>query len=250
MKNFILIIQFLTRIPINISIDVKEEDFIKGVKFFPIVGLIIGIINALVYKGALLLLPSQIAIILTVLSNILITGALHIDGIADTCDGIFSARSKERMLEIMRDSRIGTNGAVAMFFDLALRIGILLSISEVQSIKVLVLSPILSRTFMVIVMYCSVYARAQGGLGNTFIGKVSFKDTLITVVIGVTLGFAILGYGVGIVIGVNLIVILLYKVYISSKIGGMTGDTLGASNEISEIVIFLVILIMERYMII
>lgn len=250
MKSFILMIQFLTRIPINISIDIKEENFIKGVKFFPIVGLIIGMINFLVYKAALVVLPIQIAVILAVLSNIMVTGALHLDGIADTCDGIFSARSRERMLEIMKDSRIGTNGAVAMFFDLALRIGILLSISEVHTAKAILLSPVLARTFMVILMYSSVYARSEGGLGNTFIGKVHLKDTFITAVIGIIMGVLIFGYSVGIIIGINLIVILLYKTYISSKIGGFTGDTLGASNEISEIVVFLVILILERYMVI
>lgn len=250
MKRFILTLQFLTRIPINISIDVKEEDFVKGVKFFPIVGLIIGLINAFVYTVSSAAVPPSAAVILAVLSNILVTGALHIDGLADTCDGIYSARSRDRMLEIMKDSRIGTNGVVAIFFDLALRISILLSIGEVHIIRLLLLAPVLSRTFMVLLMHYSVYARAEGGLGNIFIGKVSLKDTITTVIIGVIISLLLSGYGAVIIIVFNLLLIVLYKAYITSKLGGMTGDTLGAFNEITELAVIIILTVIERYVLI
>jgi adenosylcobinamide-GDP ribazoletransferase len=247
MKNFILTLQFLTRIPINVSLDVKEENFIKGVKFFPIVGLIIGLINLLVYMLCSAILHHNTAVILAVLSNIMITGALHIDGLADTCDGIFSARKRDRMLEIMKDSRIGTNGAVGIIFDLALRISLLLSINEVHIIKALLLSPVMSRTFMVVLMHYSVYARPEGGLGNMYIGKVGLKDTVITAITGVIISVSLLGYTGVIVIALNLFFILLYKIYITSKLGGMTGDTLGAGNEIIELSVIMIISIIERY---
>lgn len=247
MKSFILTLQFLTRIPINISVDVKEEDFIKGVRFFPIVGLIIGIINTIVYMLCSLIMPPQAAIVGTVLSNILITGALHIDGLADTCDGIFSSRSRDRMLEIMKDSRIGTNGAVAIFFDLALRIVLLLSINETQIIKTLIISPILSRTIMVVLMHYSVYARTEGGLGNLFIGKIGLKDMISTVIIAIFISSALFEYKIVLVIVSNLILMIIYKSYIYQKIGGMTGDTLGAGNEISELMVILAIYLVERY---
>jgi adenosylcobinamide-GDP ribazoletransferase len=247
MKSFILTLQFLTRIPINISVDVKEEDFIKGVKFFPIVGLIVGIINIIIYRLCSLIMPPQAAIVGTVLSNILITGALHIDGLADTCDGIFSSRSRDRMLEIMKDSRIGTNGAVAVFFDLALRIVLLLSINETHIIKTLIISPILSRTIMVVLMHYSVYARTEGGLGNIFIGKIGLKDTISTVIIAVIISSTLFGYKAILVMVLNLIIMIIYKSYIFKKIGGMTGDTLGAGNEISELLVILTIYLIGRY---
>lgn len=247
MKGFILTLQFLTRIPINISLDVKEEDFIKGVKFFPVIGLIIGLINLLAYMLCSAVLPHTAAVILAVLSNIMITGALHIDGLADTCDGIFSARKRDRMLEIMKDSRIGTNGAVGIFFDLALRISLLLSLNEIHIVKALVISPVLSRTFMVVLMHYSVYARAEGGLGNMYIGKVGLIDTVITVIICVIISVSLLGYTGAIIIALNLLFILLYKIYITSKLGGMTGDTLGAGNEIIELLAIMIISIIERY---
>lgn len=247
MKSFILTLQFLTRIPINISVDVKEEDFIKGVMFFPIVGLIVGIINIIIYRLCSLIMPPQAAIVGTVLSNILITGALHIDGLADTCDGIFSSRSRERMLEIMKDSRIGTNGAVAVFFDLALRIVLLLSINETHIIKTLIISPILSRTIMVVLMHYSVYARTEGGLGNIFIGKIGLKDTISTVIIAAIISSTLFGYKAILVMVLNLIIMIIYKSYIFKKIGGMTGDTLGAGNEISELLVILTIYLIGRY---
>lgn len=246
MKNFILMVQFLTRIPINVNLDVKEEDFRKGVIYFPLVGLIVGLINALTYVVIARLLSSTLAVVAVTLMNILITGAFHLDGIADTCDGIFSARKKDRMLEIMKDSQIGTNGAVAIFFDLALRIVMLYTINEAHVVKAIIVSSIIARTITVVLMRYSVYARPDGGLGNLFIGKISRNNIIITLVIGSLLSVFIMGYQVLMILAVTVLFGMLYKNYITSKIDGMTGDTLGASNELCEILVLLSVLIMER----
>ena len=246
MKNFILMVQFLTRIPINVNLDVKEEDFRKGVIYFPLVGLIVGLINALTYVVIARLLSSTLAVVAVSLMNILITGAFHLDGIADTCDGIFSARKKDRMLEIMKDSQIGTNGAVAIFFDLALRIVMLYTINEAHVVKAIIVSSIIARTITVVLMRYSVYARPDGGLGNLFIGKISRWNVIITLVIGSLLSTLIFGYEVLIILAVTVLFGMLFKNYITSKINGMTGDTLGASNELCEILVLLLVIIIER----
>ena len=129
MKIFILMIQFFTRIPINKELDIKREDFSKGIIYFPLVGLLVGCVNGLVYFMTSKVLGGWIPLIALLISNIFVTGALHLDGLADTCDGLFSARKKEKMLEIMRDSRIGTNGAIALFVSLLLKLS-LIHISE------------------------------------------------------------------------------------------------------------------------
>ncbi|MCJ7688103.1 MAG: adenosylcobinamide-GDP ribazoletransferase, partial [Clostridiaceae bacterium] len=150
MKKFILMIQFFTRIPINMEIDIKDDDFAKGIVYFPIVGLVIAIVNVLTYLLFAKVSTGLLPVVMAVLANVIITGALHVDGLADTCDGIYSARKKERMLEIMKDSRLGTNGAVAILFDLILRITILSSISEIHIIKVILVTTIISKTMVAV----------------------------------------------------------------------------------------------------
>lgn len=245
MKRFILILQFLTRIPVNLSIDVKEGDFGKGIVYFPIVGFIIGLLNLLVYLFISYFLREDIAKAFVVLFNVLVTGGLHLDGLADTCDGIFSARSKERMLEIMRDSRIGTNGSIAIFFDLFLRWILLNNLNSYQSMKVIVIAPIISRALMSLVIYKAPYARPGEGLGKLFIGHLNLSRTLITLIIGCGLSFAILKISAVIIIFFNIILVYLYRKYITKKIGGMTGDTLGAWNELSEIVVLMIFICLK-----
>ncbi|HYH01828.1 MAG TPA: adenosylcobinamide-GDP ribazoletransferase, partial [Bacillota bacterium] len=105
MKLFLIMLQFFTRIPLPLEVAVNPADFPRGVRYFPLVGLIIGFLDALVFWLLTLGLDKSIAVVGVVLFNSCLTGALHLDGLADTCDALFSARDRERMLEIMKDSR-------------------------------------------------------------------------------------------------------------------------------------------------
>lgn len=249
MKSLILAIQFLTRVPININIETKENSFADSVLWFPAVGLIIGAFNALVYLLMAKMLDGVLPIVIAVLANVCITGALHLDGLADTCDGIFSARKKERMLEIMKDSRIGTNGAIAVVFDILIRIAILLSISSDRVIWLIFAAPIASRALIPLLMKLSVYARAEGGMGGLFLGKQSWSRTLIAFAAGMMIVWLTLNaLGLAAFAGAML-AILIYRSYVYSKIQGMTGDTIGAGNEIAEIVFLLAAAIIWRQLI-
>ena len=106
-KGFILAIQFLTRIPINIPVDFNRENLSKTTFFYPLTGMIIGGIAGLVYYLASYI-NKDIASFLAVTTIIIVTGGLHLDGLGDTFDGFLSARDRERILDIMKDSRIGT----------------------------------------------------------------------------------------------------------------------------------------------
>lgn len=242
MKNFILMIQFLTRIPINIKVDVDDNSFIKGIVYFPLVGLIVGILNVLFYLLSIKFLPVPITAVLVTLFNVCLTGAFHLDGLSDTCDGIYSSRKRERMLEIMKDSRVGTNGVVAIFFDLALRIVLLASLNKADAIKALAVSAILSRTMIVLLSHISQYARKEGGLGNYYIGKINLKTTIIAILTSVILSSVILSWKAVFVVLPVILITFIYNIYIKSKIGGMTGDTLGAAVEFIEVLVFLIIL--------
>lgn len=248
MKLIILMIQFFTRIPVNTHMEVHEEDFAKAVIYLPVVGLLIGIINALCYIVLSMILPASIVMVIVTMINVYITGALHVDGLADTCDGIFSGRSKEAILEIMKDSRIGTHGTGAIFFDFILRIVCLEAISEAHIVQAMIITPVISRTMLTALMSFSTYARADKGLGSLFIGNITFRQVLLTFMVGGAMTILLMGYLPGILLILfNLVFIFVYKHKIVAEIGGMTGDTLGASNEISEVVTLLMIVIMEKW---
>jgi adenosylcobinamide-GDP ribazoletransferase len=250
MKNFILMLQFLTRIPINIEIDVDENSFKSAMVYFPLIGLVVGILNALVFLSLSLIFSNSITIIFVTLFNVCLTGAFHLDGLADTCDGIYSARKKERMLEIMKDSSIGTNGSVAIFFDLALRIGLLTSINNTNYniVKAIIISCVLSKTILVLLSYVSTYARKEGGLGNVFIGKISLKTLIIALIIMAALTYSLVGLNAIFIIVPTILIMILFEKYIKSIIDGITGDILGAASELTEILVFCIFIILQRYM--
>ena len=243
MKSFILTLQFLTRIPIKINIDSDEEDFAKGVVYFPIAGLIIGAFNLAVYAAAERVISGMFPAVCSVAANAVITGAMHIDGLADTCDGIFSARPRDRMLEIMRDSRIGTNGTIAIMFDFLFRISLLAVMRSTLAYAALLMSPVAAKTLMVILMKTSVYARKGPGMGGLYLEKQTSARTVITCIIGLFLLTVFSGFPGLIAFAVCSVVCMLYRLYIYSKINGMTGDTLGAANEVMEIVFLMVLVI-------
>ncbi|QUH24435.1 adenosylcobinamide-GDP ribazoletransferase [Serpentinicella alkaliphila] len=246
MKIFILMVQFLTRIPINLELSVSKEDFPKGVAYFPIVGLIIGIINALVYFLLSKVAQEMVPLIAIVISNALVTGALHLDGLADSCDALFSARKKDRMLEIMRDSRIGTNGVLALILTILLKIALLDITPKSIIIPTIILIPVIGRATMSIILYGSTYAREEG-LGDLFIGKTSLNRAGVSIIITIFLVFVVLNLIGIIALLVSIIVAYLLRHYFNSKLGGLTGDLLGAVNEVVELIFSFVIVVLWGY---
>ncbi|SVM35200.1 cobalamin synthase [Klebsiella pneumoniae] len=173
-----------------------------------------------------------LAALLGVLALALLTGGFHLDGLADTCDGIFSARRRERMLEIMRDSRLGTHGGLALIFVL---------MAKVLVVSALAAACAIGRGMAVLLMYRQRYAREEG-LGNLFIGKITLRQSLITM--GIALALATLLLGVN---GLRAALITLVLVWalgqaLKRTLGGQTGDTLGAAIELGEVIFLLALL--------
>jgi len=226
---------------------VDPADFPRGVWSFPLVGLVIGVFNALIFWVLSFGLEKRLVIILTLLFNLLITGALHLDGLADTCDGVFSARTKERMLEIMKDSRIGTNGAIAVFFDLALKTVLLDQLNAPAIIRAWLVVPVVARTAMIFLMSTCPAARPEGkGLGNLFIGKVKPESIIIAVFLCLIIVTSIIRFQVLAVAALNLLGLVGYRWLILGKLGGMTGDTLGAFVEVSAVVTLMTMVLLEK----
>lgn len=236
LKQLLLMLQFFSRLPLPWQLTVTEEDFHQGILFLPLVGLLLGAVNALAYWLGAMLGGRELAALAAIVSNLWLTGAFHLDGLADTCDGIYSSRKRERMLEIMKDSRVGTNGACAIVLDFLLRWVGLSLLTETMAPLVLLLMPVAARSCNPLLMQ-SVYARREG-LGNLFIGKVSWPRTLASVLIGGGIVYGITGHWL-VLAGFALVVLFqfLFRQYITGILGGMTGDTLGAGDECSELLL-------------
>lgn len=235
MKSLLLMITFFTRIPIRYNYEYHEKDFINGIKFLPLIGLIIG---GAMYIPAFLKGSVHMPIIslLSWVIYIWITGGLHIDGLADTFDGIFSNRDKEKILEIMKDSRIGAFGVLGM---LLLIIWNLIFTSYID-MRTIMIVPIVGRSAAILSASISKYAREAPGMGKGFIESCGIEEVILALIfsfIPVILFFKLQGL---IILTILYLAILIITKNINKKIGGMTGDTLGFIIELSQgIFIFL-----------
>jgi adenosylcobinamide-GDP ribazoletransferase len=248
MKRLVAGVLFLTRLPLPGRWDVGTADVGHSTAFFPLIGAGIGAIQCGVLMGSLGLaqwisryfahvptLPVPVLAVILVAISVLITGALHLDGLADMADGFGGGRSREDVLRIMRDHAIGAYGAIALILTLALKIASITSLIEHNvACRYLVIAPALARASIVLLAFLLPYARsAEGGLGEIakHIGPV---EVLISSVTAVALAIWLAGWRSSVVIVVTAIASLWNALLCRHRIQGMTGDTLGANAEVCE----------------
>jgi adenosylcobinamide-GDP ribazoletransferase len=236
MKPLLAAIQFLTVIPFPKSFTGGEKELEKCMPFFPVVGLLIGIIIAAFDHVMGFIFPPLPASVMTVIAMTGISGGLHMDGLADTADGFFSARPRELVLEIMRDSRTGVMGVLAVVFVIVLKVSVLISLSPPFRPGIIVLMPLAGRCSFVVMMTSLTYVRCEGGLATAFgVGK-SWLNVLWSSAFLLAAGW-LAGHWMGLAASFSaLLMAALFSVYSFRKIGGYTGDTLGAGCEITEII--------------
>lgn len=235
MKNFLIALQFLTRIPVKIHGEIKETDLVNSVVFFPLVGLILGLILVGTNFILSLFFPPLLSPLLTFIVYLLLTGCMHLDGFADTIDGLYGGKTKEEILRIMDDSNIGAIGAVWLFILLILKVSLLVNFNISNLNFAFIIMPVLSRTGIILQMFFAPAAK-NTGLGSIFCKKVSFKQ--LTIVIGfsflISLFFGLKGIFVFLI---TILVSILITLYFKRKLGGITGDIFGLTVEIIEICI-------------
>jgi len=213
--------------------------------FFPLVGLVIGLILAAGYLLLSFLLPKAFVLWLTIGLLALLTRGLHLDGLADTMDGLASGGSKERILEVMRDSRIGAFGVISLIFLIGGKYLALDQISDVVLPYALILMVVMGRNSMVWVCFRSPYARPGEGLAKPFTEYLGYRETALS--LAMAFGIALLAMGIkGILVflGVGLFS-LGYRFFFIKKLGGVTGDVLGGANELSELLSLILLVILE-----
>ena len=235
LKSLFIALQFLTIIPLRPSARLEERDIAHSMSFFPLVGMIIGGFLILINLITSRYLSPFIASALILIGWVGITGALHLDGFTDTVDGLCGGKNKKEILSIMEDSFIGAKGAVFLILLLLLKFTLLVELTTNYNNYALFFTPVVGRWSMVAGIYLSSYARDEG-LAKAFFshktGGEIFWASLITFCLGLILFKLEFFYIIGIVLAINLFLIT----YIKRRIGGLTGDNLGALNEIIEVI--------------
>ena len=230
----------LTSFPVGNNF-VPTEDEIRRTPFcFPLIGLVIGLILALIGQGVLLVLPHLAAAALLTFLSELPTRAFHLDGLADTADGFLSSRPRERILEIMHDSRIGTMGVLAVAAWSLIKFSAFAVLPEKTVPAALFFMSLNGRCAMVYHLLFSRYARTEG-LGRLFFERKPVSATALSLLVSFGLMYAFFPPVFLIVPGSVLLFGILWSLYTGHKIGGGTGDTLGAVEELSEILTLLLL---------
>ncbi len=234
-----LAFSFLTRFPVPGGKEYGEEDFHKGFLFFPVVGLAIGAVLAI--AGTFLIwLGAHEAVTAFVLLAMLVvmTGGLHLDGVADTADGFFGGKDKNAALLIMKDSRAGAFGVTAVTLTLIGKFAALWAIVHSGLFLSLIVPFVLSRWAMAVVAYKAVYPR-EAGTGQFFVGGLTPQRFFYCSAITFALCALLAGLHSVILITVAILTACCMRLASNRKIGGVTGDVLGATDELVELLVLM-----------
>lgn len=246
-RLFFIALQFFTRVPIPAWVGFEASWLQHASRYFPLVGLFVAIVVALVYGAAAWLWPAPIAVLLSSVAGLYLTGAFHEDGLADMCDGFGGGQTRERIMEIMKDSRIGSYGAIALVVTLGLKVTTLSLLAPGQAIGALLLAHPLSRLAAVSLIRSASYAR-DAGKAKPMAQEMRAAEFAIAA--GCTLLPALVLGALNIVawpaLGAALVASAVVAWWLRglfvSRIGGYTGDCLGAVQQVSEVAIYLCVL--------
>lgn len=233
-----LCLAFYTRLPVSVS---GERSFAEAQWAAPVVGLIVGLVGGFIFLLAHFLgLPATVAAVLAVASTVTVTGALHEDGLSDTADGFGGGKTRERKLEIMRDSRIGTFGAAALIFSILLRWSALAALATPWLVFcTLIAAHAASRAMMPVFLRAVAPARTDGLAAKA--GAIPDFAVYLAGAIAAALLLLALGFTATVLCAVALgLLFFVMRRLCERQIGGQTGDVLGAVEQLSEIAILLI----------
>ena len=233
-----LALTFLTKLPWPWRGPADGAALARSLFWFPWVGAVLGLIFWGAWAGLQKILPAPAAAALLLTLTVWITGGLHLDGLADTADGLGGGRTPVDALRIMKDSRVGAFGVISLSLALLLKFSLFLSLAaQPGKTAVLLLYPVLSRWGMVLLAYLSPYARAEGGLGQAMTLGVSPRVLSGASLSAGALALLILGAPGLVLFGAAAALVWLASLYFQRRLGGITGDVLGATNEFLEILV-------------
>lgn len=239
LQELLAAFQFLTQLPLPSGVDFQPDALSRSAKFFPVVGLVVGLGASLLFH----LLSPHVSRVLTALLIVtylvLVTGGLHEDGLADAADGFGGGWKREQILTIMRDSRIGSFGAIALVLSLFARCLLLSALPATHFMAFVVSAQVLCRWTTLPLSYFLRPARENDGQGARIAQKVSGASLVIGTLVTLAIIFYALRKAFWIPLLVSSVISCLSAIYYSRRIGGVTGDCFGATNQLTEIAVYL-----------
>jgi adenosylcobinamide-GDP ribazoletransferase len=239
-RQALLALQFLTVLPVPDTSAVSEGDLPRSMGFYPFIGALIGALAGLTGLACAAFFPVPVAAAATVAALAAISGALHLDGLADTCDGFYGGGDRERVLAVMKDSRSGAMAVIGVSCALLAKFALLSGLGAVSALPALIAAGTLSRASMVWLCHRSTYARCVTGTGSPYIGRVAAGTALFAAAVAAAIAIAVSPWRSAVAIIIVAVSAELYRWRVEARIDGMTGDTLGAACELSEIIVLLV----------
>jgi len=247
--SFFAALRFLTSIRLPWLRETRPEEVGHSTVYFPTIGLIIGLILAGLNWLLSLFLPSAIVNLLLIVSLVVITGALHLDGFIDTCDGIAGNKTPEDRWHVMHDSRAGSFGVIGAILLLLAKYVTLSTIPGPLMTVTLLFMPVVSRWAMVYAIFTHPYARLSG-LGKIFKQGTRWPGFTIATIITFVLAIALIPLfqltGLIVMLFIWIITVIM-AVYFRSKFAGLTGDTYGAINEVAEVSVLIIVVLLARF---
>jgi adenosylcobinamide-GDP ribazoletransferase len=239
LKRFLAALQYFTRLPVPRWVGHGQSLLDDSVRYFPAVGLLVGILGAAVLLGAQTLWPAAVAVALSMVATLLVTGAFHEDGLADAVDGLGGGLDRSRALEIMKDPRIGAFGAIALGMALLLKFVMLSSVPSWQAALLLPAGHAVSRLGAVFIMTTMPYARGtDDSRSRPLVQRVSKVSVVIATTTGVAALLPLRLAGLPGLLAVG-VVCLAWGQYLQRRLAGYTGDCLGAAQQLGECAFYL-----------
>lgn len=235
LRLFLVAVGFLTCLPVRLKKEANAEEFSKSLIYFPVVGLLLGLVLVLLEYGLAYFLPASIVKLVLVGSLIILTGGLHLDGFADTIDALASGKNGKEALRIMKEGSIGPIGVAAVIMCLAIKYLVLMEFFGVKLYCILLMFPMLGRTAVVTGCWLFSYARSEG-TGKAFIDKSNSKEFMISLIITLIASILLIGIRGIVILGCIILMVTFSGRYFSNRFGGITGDNLGFMNELGELV--------------
>ncbi|AYM02476.1 adenosylcobinamide-GDP ribazoletransferase [Levilactobacillus yiduensis] len=249
-KSLILFSQFFTRIYIPVEIDDVTNKFKTSIQYITLFGFLLGILEALVFGGLSLVFPIWLSWCFFWVLDGFVTGGFHLDALADTADGLFSSRTTDRIFEIMKDSRLGTMGSLALLYFYMAVIGCGIALSAYLDLwTMMALAAImimLTKTGVSLLFYKMIYAGSKGGLASIWTGVKTWRVIVAQLFSIIVIGAALQWQGI---VGYVCVVVVawLYRHHIIRIMGGFSGDTVGAYANLAQVVFLLGYLVAVRF---
>ncbi|MBI4552601.1 MAG: adenosylcobinamide-GDP ribazoletransferase [Candidatus Latescibacteria bacterium] len=244
-RRFLIAIQFLTRLPMPRSLVASEEEISQAAAFFPLVGIVVGGGGALFYALLRPFLPATTCVLLVLIYSVLITNGFHEDGLADSLDGFGGGWTRQDMLTIMRDSRIGTFGTLGLVFLVLAKYNLLSMLERPQVWRWLIVAHTASRWTVLPLCLWLPYAREQGQ-GQLVARRIGWSAMAIATFTLIAVLLLLPWSAAFVTLAMIAAVVVISGLYYRSRLSGITGDCLGATNQLTEVVLYFMAVILSR----